>query len=323
MNIFVQTAGSKPDQDYRWVELIKDGSLSPSEPTFLKEAREWLDMESPSLLLWRSGEEYRLLILNLVSQSRFDYRRRCLRNNIAIIGSKEDEKDLVTLAIIYLENQSIFEQKVDECIVSSQDNKYGFYVDLNNIFKSFVLHVTKEKKPDNPNIRWLGKPSLSNKEKLAKDLHSFSLGPDTIVIVTSSLDPKRWDGNSLFWWGLTELAESDLVSLKPNRTEKRIKSMTTQFWLRITSGIAVLSLTMLSYVYLFEIDKAIETQKIVCEQEKEKNFVTKEEHIKLLRDSSQWEACLEEIKKSYDSNPPKRPDCLTTIPSPANITSHE
>ena len=221
MKIYLQSAGQKPNQDYRWYEITTtDGGMEPKEPEFLEQARHWVDLESPSLLLWRADHEIRLLIINLAAKGRVDYRGRPLRNYIAMTGVDDEETNLRALAINYLKDrirdeshcEKSFEEKIGDCITNSLDCESGFAANKDNleaVIKDIISETTgvdskppeKKKKEKTINL-----PTKENIGVLAEELKCNALDTNDLVVVTSSLDPMRWGKKCPLWWGLTEMA---------------------------------------------------------------------------------------------------------------------
>ncbi len=158
MDIYVQSCGLHPKQDYCWLKIIETGDRLQDNPPLLvqvkdKNGREGLITdfyysEAPSIVLARGNSKSILVITALVATDRSKIYGRTIRNSLAIIT--DDTKLLKTIADRASQHWDDFRHQIDLAV--KFDEESGFNVDLPTI-KSYIKNIT---------------PSNSTSDKLTK-----------------------------------------------------------------------------------------------------------------------------------------------------------
>ncbi len=209
MDIYVQSAGHKPEQDYHWYQLTEQG-LTRAEPNFISHAREWMDIEAPSVVLIKEKGEVHLLVTNLPTKDRTDYRGRKLRNYVAWSGGETDEDLLCTVAANFVESFEPEADKIDKLILSTSENNAGFSVSGLNEYTYGTKFKNKDKYATER--AQIAQSTQANKKKLADVVLRELKIPhkNAVIVVTDVFDPKKWKTNCPnLWRGLTNLKDSE------------------------------------------------------------------------------------------------------------------
>ena len=205
MNIYVQSSGYSPDFEYCWM---------PEFPPYLSKVSSYIQNDSPSLVLARFDGNLFLLIADLSSPEKKDFRDRSIRHSVAWVCKENDENEklLRAIAVEALRNRDDLTRQVDQLI--QLDGKQGFTFEkpqFEGLSKS-ILDLFKPESSDNDPDKAIkiAKNSPELKSLLADELQKSDLpsGYELLVIVTGikSEDTLR---KARIWRSLSSLVKSD------------------------------------------------------------------------------------------------------------------
>lgn len=145
MKVWVQTAGTKPMQDYTWVVLSNSSTLgyqveSPDE--FISRNKDLLSLEKFGILFVRHNEKLSLLITGIDSEIRSVYRPNPQPIRYSILWQQENSDESEDLFKGILEeaydlllhrrgirdNLTSFFPNIDQCIVNEPSTSLGFRI---------------------------------------------------------------------------------------------------------------------------------------------------------------------------------------------------
>lgn len=130
MNYYLMSAGSLPNQDYRWWQLTDDEKLMPADPPLIRQLvgltgqlSDWLDDEGVSILLGQCGKLPGLLITSLPTR-RCDYQQRPIRNYFGCQATSPDEQSaLRTLTAGALADCRMIGDALDHVVTTKAKSK--------------------------------------------------------------------------------------------------------------------------------------------------------------------------------------------------------
>ena len=160
MNYYLMSAGSLPNQDYRWWQLTDGDQLTPADPPLIQQLAaptgqlsDWLDDEGVSILLGQYGKLPGLLITSLPT-SRCDYQQRPIRNYFGCQATSPDEQlALRTLTASALADYRMIGDALDQAVTTKAKSKAvssdpGFRFDghqwENALHNLFNLHIQED-----------------------------------------------------------------------------------------------------------------------------------------------------------------------------------
>lgn len=222
MNYYLMSAGSLPNQDYRWWQITDNDNLMPAEPPLIQELTtpkgqlsDWLDDEGVSILLGQCEKLPGLLITSLTT-SRGDYQQRPIRNYFGCQAtSLDDELAVRALTASALADHQILAEALDRAVTTKAKSKSissdpGFKFSwqiwedaLHEIFRAQIKGNTSQnsikiaKKWGN-NLRFrIAKDSYSKRKELIDYLLSDELPlPENLKII---LLTTRYKESDFFW----------------------------------------------------------------------------------------------------------------------------
>jgi hypothetical protein len=115
MEIYVQSSGYSPDFGYCWMR---------KSPPYLSKVSSYIQNDSPSLVLARFGGNLFLLVTDLSSLEKKDFRDRPIRHSVAWECEDNDENEKTLRAIAVEALQGVLSYKVDQLV--DLDRKAGF-----------------------------------------------------------------------------------------------------------------------------------------------------------------------------------------------------
>ncbi|MHC5729887.1 MAG: hypothetical protein ACYTXY_38385, partial [Nostoc sp.] len=124
MEIYVQSAGVSEQQDYIWQKITETGQKRVDEPILVKNFKDLLQTEAPSIFIGRESNKLILLVTGMKATQRKDYRNRTIRNSIALIAqdNQENEQKIRGIAVLALEGKLVNE--IDSAI--KEGGQWGF-----------------------------------------------------------------------------------------------------------------------------------------------------------------------------------------------------
>lgn len=239
MNYYLMSAGSLPNQDYRWWQVTDGGGLTSAEPPLIHwlaapkgQLSDWLDDEGVSILLGQYEGLPGLLITSLPT-SRCDYQQRPIRNYFGCQAtSSDDELAIRSLAANTLANYRILGEALDRVVTAKAKSTAisgdpGFKFDwqqwesaLHDIFrlqiqKNISQDFVKTAKKWGRQLRFrIAKDSPSKRKELIDYLLTDDLPLPTNLKVV--LLATRYKESAFFWSRcneigavLSELEQSD------------------------------------------------------------------------------------------------------------------
>jgi hypothetical protein len=215
MAIYVQSRGYSPDFEYCW----KDES-----PPYLSKVSSYIQNDSPSLVLARFGKDLFLLVTDLSSPEKKDFRDRSIRHSVAWVcdENNENEKTLRAIAYQVLKDRDDLTKQVDQLI--QPDRKQGFtfvssqFEDLSkSILRSFTLE-SSDNDPDNT-IK-IAKNSQALQIALALELQTSHLPPNyELLVVVTGIKSEDSLTQARIWRSLSNLVKSDSWKTVSNKKE--------------------------------------------------------------------------------------------------------
>ena len=211
MNIYVQSRGYSPDFGYCWM---------PELPTYLSKVSSYIQNDSPSLVLARFDGNLFLLVTDLSSPEKKDFRDRHIRHSVAWVCEENDENEKMLRAIAVealrdrddLTKQVDLTRQVDQLI--QLDGTQGFTFEkpqFEGLSKS-ILDSFKPESSDNVPDKTIkiAKNSQELKSLLAEELQKSDLpsGYELLVVVTGikSEDTLR---KAHIWRSVSSLVKSE------------------------------------------------------------------------------------------------------------------
>ena len=207
MEIYVQSSGYSPDFGYCWMR---------KSPPYLSKVSSYIQNDSPSLVLARFDGNLFLLVTDLSSPEKKDFRDRPIRHSVAWECEDNDENEKTLRAIAYqtLQDRDDLTVKVDQLIQLDREKGFTFDKDqFENLSKSITLK-NPDKSPDST-IK-IAKNSQALQNVLAEELQNSRLPSikelpphyELLVVVTGikSEDTLR---KAHIWRSLSSLVKSD------------------------------------------------------------------------------------------------------------------
>jgi hypothetical protein len=207
MEIYVQSSGYSPDFGYCWMREL---------PPYLSKVSSYIQNDSPSLVLARFDNNLFLLVTDLSSPKKKDFRDRPIRHSVAWVceDNDENEKILRAIACRALKHRDDLTEEVDQLIKLDTEKGFTFDEDqFKNLSKSTTLK-NLDKSPDST-IK-IAKNSQALQNVLAEELQNsrlpsvkeLSFDHELLVVVTGikSEDTLR---KAHIWRSLSSLVKSD------------------------------------------------------------------------------------------------------------------
>ena len=216
MEIYVQSCGVAQKHGYCWLDKNQKRT---EEPDLVKQVRDLIESEAPSVVLARNSGQLLLLVTGLKASQRTDYRGRTIRNSVAWIAdttnATENEDTLRAIAAFTL--RDLLEKEIDSAVHSG--GEIGFKASFETIQK--LPEIAEAKKVqlflNKPLPKELTKLTPENKGKLADALEKYYLPPKQasdnqkvvpLVVVTGIQDEETLDKAGV-WRGMSSLVTKD------------------------------------------------------------------------------------------------------------------
>ena len=203
MEIYVQSSGYSPDFGYCWMR---------KSPPYLSKVSSYIQNDSPSLVLARFDGNLFLLVTDLSSPDKKDFRDRPIRHSVAweCEDNDENEKILRAIAVEALRDRVDLTRQVDQLI--QLDGTQGFTFEKSQFegLSKSILDSFKPESSDNVPDKTIkiAKNSQELKSLLAEELQKSDLpsGYELLVVVTGikSEDTLR---KAHIWRSLSSLAK--------------------------------------------------------------------------------------------------------------------
>ena len=248
MKIYVQTAGFSPEHDYCWLSVNKDSQNQVDEPILIKEFRQLIQNEVPSVVIARNSGELLLLITGLKAGERTDFRGRKIRNSIAWVCENSDEKFLRKIAIRTLRSflgEDSLQDDVDKAV--KDDNKDGIEVSFETVDRlKWEDNVTDDTPKEE---RRIAPNSEEEVKKLIKGLEEYKLpdGDGPLVVYTGIKAESALD-EAVIWWGLSSLVEKGEWKKPLKKNSSFIGLMTRETQSELVNGTLILFIILISLV---------------------------------------------------------------------------
>jgi hypothetical protein len=221
MEIYVQSCGIGQEHDYCW---LNESQKIVEEPGLVKQVKNLIQSEAPSIVLARNSDKLLLLVTGLKSSERRDYRGRTIRNSVGWIAQDTDENECTLRAIAARALRGSLGEDIDHAVDSRGET--GFEVSFNKI-QQLAATATAEKQqlPLEREKQEIKQASKEDKEKLAEELEQYCLPKQKVplVVVTGIQDKETlekarvWRGMSkLITTGTEENQQPQLDQLAPN-----------------------------------------------------------------------------------------------------------
>jgi len=222
MNYYLMSAGSLPNQDYRWWQFSEDEKLMPADPPLIRQLAgptgqlsDWLDDEGVSILLGQCKKLPGLLITSLPT-GRCDYQQRPIRNYFGCQATSPDEQLAIrTLTASALADYRMIGDALDQAVTTKAKSKAvssdpGFKFDwqqwenaLHHLF-SVQIQDDHSSEPINEAKKWgrrlrfrIAKDSWSRRKELIQYLLNDDLPlPKHLTII---LLATRYKESAFFW----------------------------------------------------------------------------------------------------------------------------
>ena len=217
MKIYVQSRGYSPDFGYYWML---------ESPSYLSKVSSYIQNDSPSLVLARFGKDLFLLVTDLSSSEKKDFRDRPIRHSVAWVCDDNDENEKTLRAIAYqvLQDRDNLTKQVDQLI--QPDRKQGFtfvpsqFEDLSkSILHSFTLE-SSDNAPDNT-IK-IAKNSQDLQIALALELQTSHLPPNyELLVVVTGIKSEDSLTQARIWRSLSNLVQSQSEKWKTVSNTKK------------------------------------------------------------------------------------------------------
>lgn len=226
MKYFIMTAGSLPEQDYCWWEIVKSEVKSDTDDLSsvgIDKLSDWLDGDpgSVSVLLGRGNADLPSLVLLITElpTDRRDLQRRIIRNSLICIAENELENELENdeciirqLAATVLVDHQLLARALDAVLTenktpSTKDSWFSFddkrwkkfiYKDLANITKQ-LKKDSKNQQQSEHKLTKLSFRIANDSDDKRKEISAYLLDdllndfPDNlkiILIITNFKEPK-------------------------------------------------------------------------------------------------------------------------------------
>jgi len=228
MEIYVQSRGYSPDFEYCWM---------PESPPYLGKVSSYIQNDSPSLVLARFDSNLFLLVTDLSSPEKKDFRDRSIRHSVAWVCEENDENEkmLRAIAIEALRDRDDPTRQVDLTRQVDQliqlDGSQGFTFEkpqFEGLSKS-ILDSFKPESSDNVPDKTIkiAKNSQELKSRLTEDLQKSRLpsvkelpsGYELLVVVTGIKSEDTLKKGHI-WRSLSNLVKSESDSWKTVSNEK-------------------------------------------------------------------------------------------------------
>ncbi|MBE9192522.1 hypothetical protein IQ230_19645 [Gloeocapsopsis crepidinum LEGE 06123] len=204
MNIYVQSRGDAPDDDYCW---------QPEVPYTLKKHRinELIQSESPSVILARFDGNLLLLVTGLESSERKDFQGRTIRNSVAWVGEDTESNEIKLRAIAACalrdELRENLRAEIDHAITFGGD--CGFQVNFDSLTHLAIEEVINVYNfPANLDKK-LGKNSKQQRDELAYELEQHILPSENApLLVVTGIKSESTLIQAGVWRGLSSLVQA-------------------------------------------------------------------------------------------------------------------
>lgn len=207
MEIYVQSSGYSPDFGYCWMREL---------PPYLSKVSSYIQNDSPSLVLARFDGNLFLLVTDLSSTDKKDFRDRPIRHSVAWVCDENDENEKTLRAIAYrvLKHRVDLTEEVDQLIQLDREKGFTFEESqFENLAKSILLSF-KSNVPDNT-IK-IAKKSQDLQNVLAEELQNSRLPsvkelPSNyeLLIVVTGIKSEDTLKKAHIWRSLSSLVKSD------------------------------------------------------------------------------------------------------------------
>jgi hypothetical protein len=216
MEIYVQSSGYSPDFGYCWMR---------KSPPYLSKVSSYIQNDSSSLVLARFDGNLFLLVTDLSSPEKKDFRDRPIRHSVAweCEDNDENEKMLRAIAIEALRDRDDLTRQVDQLIQLNGTQGFTFEKPQFEGLSKSILDSFKPESSDNVPDKTIkiAKNSQELKILLAEELQKSDLpsGYELLVVVTGikSEDTLK---KAHIWRSLSSLVKSESVSWKTVSNEK-------------------------------------------------------------------------------------------------------
>ncbi|AFZ31158.1 hypothetical protein Glo7428_2657 [Gloeocapsa sp. PCC 7428] len=204
MNIYIQSRGVAPDDDYCW---------QPEVPNILKKnhINDLIQSESPSVILARFDSTLLLLITSLESSERKDFQGRTIRNSVAWVGedTEVNEKKLRAIASCALRDElrENLRAEIDNAVTFGSNN--GFQVNFDALSDLAIEEVINVHNfPANLDKK-LGKNSKQQRDELAYELEQHNLPKENApLLVVTGIKSESTLIAAGVWRGLSNLVQT-------------------------------------------------------------------------------------------------------------------
>lgn len=204
MNIYIQSRGVAPDDDYCW---------QPEVPLIIKKNRinELIQSESPSVILARFEEKLILLITSLEASERKDFQGRTIRNSVAWIGedtaANEQKLRAIASGALRDELRENLRAEIDRAVTFDSDR--GFKINLEALSSLTVEEVVNVYNfPANLDKK-LGKNSKQQRDELAYELEQHNLpNENAALLVVTGIKSESTLVQAGVWRGLSNLVQA-------------------------------------------------------------------------------------------------------------------
>ena len=154
MDIYVQTCGLHPKQDYCWMKILQQENQLKDNPPLLLKVKDksgqqglitdFYDSEAASIILAKGESKSILVITALKAGKRSQIYGRPVRNSVTFIS--EDERDLQKIAARASHNWDAITAEIDRAV--DFDDEYGFKVDR-QLIEEYIKNILKQDLSDN------------------------------------------------------------------------------------------------------------------------------------------------------------------------------
>ncbi len=154
MDIYVQTCGLHPKQDYCWMKILQQENQLKDNPPLLLKVKDksgqqglitdFYDSEAASIILAKGESKSILVITALKAGNRSQIYGRPVRNSVAFIS--EDERNLQKIADRASHNWDAITAEIDRAV--DFDDEYGFKVDR-QLIEEYIKNIIKQDLSDN------------------------------------------------------------------------------------------------------------------------------------------------------------------------------
>lgn len=254
MEIYIQSAGSSPDNDYCWVFEDNSQVTYKKEPPISTQAIPDLISQDFSLVLGRRNKPDNkpdkrlfLYISGLKSESnRKDFQGRQIRNSVVWLSepnNEEESKKIFALTVKALNNKEKLANEIEQAITAG--GQFGFDVDwkiIKNIKGDDVINLDSyNQSKDNTKYK-IGSNTNNFRNEIAKDLKQNLLinkNKIELLVIISHFKSESSLKQTGVWRGLSDLIiEEKYEEYDPKKSQKNNQSNKPRYFLnRIRSSI--------------------------------------------------------------------------------------